>query len=415
MTDVTDFDLIDKDAVLKYAVNCNKINIAEAQMQIEKMKNEKYLEMHNHRIWQGANGNWNTYLDDETSPRGYVLKVRKTQEDIEKLVIKFYKDKEEEPYLEAVFMEWNKERLAYGEISNQSYVKYLNDFKRYFPKDCILCQKKMRLITETDLETFIKKTIKEFHMTAKVYANMRTVLRGVFKYAKKKKYTDISITTFFGDLDLSKKAFQKKVVDKEKEVFRESEKRLVTAYLQNRGTIRDLGLLLAFQTGVRVGELSTLKFEDISDNGRTLHVQRTEVSYKDVEKNVRVCEAREFPKTEAGDRYIILPEVALETIKAIRNLNPNGEYMFMEMGKRIRANAFNRRLSRVCDDLRIPHRTMHKIRKTYSTTLYDNGVDESLITVQMGHKDSTTTRKYYYFSNRDSDTKFNQINKALSC
>lgn len=410
-----DLTLIDANEVLKYAVECNKIDLADMQMQIERMKNQKYLEMHNHRIWQGANGKWNTYLDDENSPRGYVLKVRTTQEDIEKLVIKFYKDKEEEPYLESVFMEWNKERLAYGEISNQSYVKYLNDFKKYFTKDCILCQKKMRLITEADLEIFVKSTIKNFSMTAKTYANMRTVLRGVFTYAKKKKYTDISITTFFGDLNLSRKAFQKKIVVKKKEVFSESEKRLVTSYLRNRATIRDLGLLLVFQTGVRVGELSALKFEDLGNNGRTLHIQRTEINYKDVEANKRVCEAREYPKTEAGDRYLIIPEMTLEIIEAIRALNPHGEYMFMESGKRIRANAFNRRLDRVCDDLRIPRRSMHKIRKTYSTTLLDNDVDDSIVAEQMGHKDIATTRKNYYFCNKDSSAKYEQISKALSC
>lgn len=410
-----DLTLIDANEVLKYAVECNKIDLADMQAKIERMKNQKYLELHNHRIWQGANGKWNTYLDDESSPRGYVLKVRTTQEDIEKLVIKFYKDKEEEPYLESVFMEWNKERLTYGEISNQSYVKYLNDFKKYFTKDCILCQKKMRLITETDLEIFVKSTIKNFSMTAKTYANMRTVLRGVFTYAKKKKYTDISITTFFGDLNLSRKAFRKKVVVKEKEVFSESEKRLVTSYLRNRATIRDLGLLLVFQTGVRVGELSALKFEDLGNNGRTLHIQRTEINYKDVEANKRVCEAREYPKTEAGDRYLIIPEMTLEIIEAIRALNPHGEYMFMESGKRIRANAFNRRLDRVCDDLKIPRRSMHKIRKTYSTTLLDNDVDDSIVAEQMGHKDIATTRKSYYFCNKDSSAKYEQISKALSC
>lgn len=410
-----DLNLVDANEVLKFMVECNKMDLADVQMQIEKMKNQKYLEMHNHRIWQGTNGKWNTYLDDENSPRGYVLKVRTTQEDIEKLVIKFYKDKEEEPYLESVFMEWNKERLAYGEISNQSYVKYLNDFKKYFTKDCVIFQKKMRLITENDLEAFIKTTIKKFNMTAKTYANMRTILRGVFKYAKKRNYTQISITTFLGDLELSKRGFQKKIVEKEKEVFSESEVQLVTFYLRNKATIRDLGLLLAFQTGLRVGELSALKFEDLGNNGRTLHIQRTEVTYKDMEKNERICEVREFPKTEAGDRYLIITEMALETIEAIRALNPHGEYMFMESGKRIRANAFNRRLDRVCDDVRIPRRSMHKIRKTYGTTLLDNGVDDSLVAEQMGHKDIATTRKYYYFCNKDSSAKYEQISKALSC
>jgi integrase len=57
---------------------------------------------------------------------------------------------------------------------------------------------------------------------------------------------------------------------------------------------------------------------------------------------------------------------------------------------------------------------MHKLRKTYGTTLIDNGVDESLIMTQMGHKDISTTRKYYYYANKDSDTNRKQIRNAIN-
>lgn len=38
---------------------------------------------------------------------------------------------------------------------------------------------------------------------------------------------------------------------------------------------------------------------------------------------------------------------------------------------------------------------MHKIRKTYGTTLIDNNVDDALVAEMMGHKDISTTKKYY--------------------
>ena len=58
---------------------------------------------------------------------------------------------------------------------------------------------------------------------------------------------------------------------------------------------------------------------------------------------------------------------------------------------------------------------MHKIRKTYGTTLIDADVNESTVAEQMGHKDITTTKRYYYRSNKSDDTKFKQISRALSC
>ena len=40
-------------------------------------------------------------------------------------------------------------------------------------------------------------------------------------------------------------------------------------------------------------------------------------------------EVRESPKTEAGNRDIILSSDAQKTLKEIRKMNPFGEYMFM--------------------------------------------------------------------------------------
>ena len=108
---------------------------------------------------------------------------------------------------------------------------------------------------------------------------------------------------------------------------------------------------------------------------------------------------KDFTKTEAGSRDIILPPTAEWTIRKILELNPRGEYLFMNNGKRIRENTFNKRLSTVCDNLKIPHRSTHKVRKTYGTTLLDNNVDDSFVAEQMGHTDVTTTRKLYYYSN----------------
>lgn len=141
----------------------------------------------------------------------------------------------------------------------------------------------------------------------------------------------------------------------------------------------------------------------------------TEITYKDPETNERICEVRDFPKTEAGDRYLIIPDSAIAILDDILTQSASGEYLFSEHGKRIRSNAFNRRLTRVCDDLHIKHRSMHKIRKTYGTTLLDADVDESIVAEQMGHSDIATTKRFYYRSNKNDNTKFEQISKALSC
>lgn len=229
-------EFISNDELLEFAFKNDTIDLVGIRNEYENMKREQYLEKHNHNVWQSKDGKWKTYLDDESNPRGYVLKVRTTEKAIKDLIIKYYKDKELDPYIDQVFNEWNNQRLFFKEISKQSYNRYSNDFKRFFPKDCLLRQKKFRLITENDIETFIKTTIRDKELTPKVYSGLRTIIRGIFKYGKSQHFTDISITTFFGDLELSRRAFTRKVVDKESEVFNENEITIVKSYLQKRGT-----------------------------------------------------------------------------------------------------------------------------------------------------------------------------------
>ena len=88
--------------------------------------------------------------------------------------------------------------------------------------------------------------------------------------------------------------------------------------------------------------------------------------------------------------------------------------MFMDKLGRIRAKRFNTWLHRACKKVGIPERSTHKIRKTYASVLLSSGVDEKLITSQMGHTDIAVTRDIYYY-NRDSKAKNKlAISKAIN-
>lgn len=401
-------NLISDSELLQFALDNGIIDRTTIENQIEMMQREKYLEMHDQDIWQAQDGRWKTYLK---SKEGRRLVTSTTQQGLQDKIVSHYKEKVESPTLEKVFYEWHNGRLEYNEISKGTYDKYVNDYKRFFGNSRIK-DHKIKTISEDELDLFIRATIAEQELTQKAYANFRTIVRGIFKYAKRKKYTDLSISTFFQDLDLSKRMFKRNKVDAKTQVFQESEIPILLDWLNKHPRVSNYGIILALQTGVRTGELAALKYSDIE--GDMLHVQRQEVKYKSDEKGKLVHEIVDNCKTDAGDRYIYLTDSALMTIQKIRFMNPFNEYMMVENGKRINTNVFNGRLKLACEKVGIPVRTMHKLRKTYGTTLIDNGVDESLIMEQMGHKDISTTRKYYYYANKDSESKRKQIENAIN-
>lgn len=146
-------------------------------------------------------------------------------------------------------------------------------------------------------------------------------------------------------MDSSAYTFQKTVKEENQEIFDEDEYPRVLNYLWDHPDMRNLGLILMFVSGVRVGELAALKWEDITETH--IKIRRTERRYEgDDGKYVFVI--KETPKTQAGIRTIALPESACTIFKRLRMLNPKGEYIFMEKGARLKTFSFRNRLRDVC-------------------------------------------------------------------
>lgn len=395
--------------ILQFIIKNGMLDLHDVQDSMEAMKREELLKKHQYKIWQGKDGKWYTYLPDESKKDGRRLIKRIDKTSLEDIVVEYCR-KEEKVFLKDIFEEWVSQKLEYGEIQKQTYDRYKTDFQRFFANSEI-SKVDIRKITEDDLELFVRDTIKNLNLTNKSYSGLRLLLIGIFKYAKKRKYTEISITQFLGDLELAKKCFAKRIKKDEESVFTDTEVEKIYKYISDNKSLINFGILLAFQTGVRVGELCTLKFSDIQ--GNKLSISRTEVRYRDSKGNY-IYEVRESPKTEAGNRDIILNSQAQKTLKQIRRMNPFGEYMFVRNGIRIKEKAFSVKIVKICQYVGIKERSMHKVRKTYATKLINGGVDESLIIKQMGHTSIDCTKNYYYFNNKSDEEAVRQIEAAIS-
>lgn len=405
---------------------------AELERKIEMQRDRAYLNKFS--IWQGKNGRWYTYIYNEGKR---TLIARRSKEILEQFLISFCKNSPEDKPVQGrppriadrlnfayVFQEWIEWKLNYDGLSKRSYDRYYSDYLRFFKKENPICNIPFQEITESDLELFIRESIIKNKLTAKAWGKLRLVLTGTFKYGKKHGYTDVSITNFLGDnLDLSSRIFTKQIVKDEEEVFTEEEKQLLTNYIKDHLSLKGLGILLIFQSGLRSGELSALTFTDITEGKNFfLRVNKTEIFYNDDTfykngKKHRVYEIREFPKSEAGVRTVLLPQTEemkfiIEKLKELSQPNSDN-FIFFERNKRIHAHAFSRKLNELCEKVGIPPRPSHKARKTYSTQLINRGVDKNIIKKQMGHIDFSTTDKFYFFNNKKKEALQEEINHAF--
>ena len=361
--------------------------------------------MHPYKIWQGKDGEWYTSFYDEAGNRK--LKHRKTLQALEDVIIDYMKDKVEYPTIESVFLEWIKLRLERGEISNATYSRYLRDFKRYFGK---IKAHKIQSFTELEIEDFMKRQIQELELTRKAFSNMRTLIYGIFRYAKKKGLVKFSIKEAVSDIEFSKNEFKKIHHEDNEQVFMVGEEGKMVDYLRENEDLLNMGLLLLFKTGLRIGELVALNKEDIC--GNIIHITKTETIYQD-ENGVTHYDIKNVPKTEAGIRDVIVPDNCVWILDKIRKLCPFGQYVFMQDGERIRSYVFRTRLYSNCKKLQIVVKSPHKVRKTYGSKLYDaDTITESFMIEQMGHTDITCLKKHYYYNRMSNNEKKDMLNQA---
>lgn len=386
-----------------YLVSSGMIDRTTLERDIKMQKRQKYLDQHKYSIWQGKDGKWHTCLPCEGGRR----KIKRNEKSaLEEAIADFYESQEYNPTFENLFEEWVEQKLRYKEICKGTFDRYKEDYKRFL-KGTDFAQTKVGKITEDDIENIIRETIIGLDLKRKSFSNYRTLIIGVFKYAKRKKLTKISISAFFSDLDLSKKMFKREVRIDENQVFTAEEVKLLIAKLKEKGDVISLGIAFDFYTGLRSGELAALRYSDLVDD--KIHIQRQQVRYKD-ENGKYVYEIVDYTKTEQGDRYVYITKPAAALLREIHMKAPFDDNLFPNLRKL----NFDNRLRRTCKEIGINPRSMHKIRKTYGTFLIDSGVEDSLIMSQMGHKDIQTTRSYYYFANKDNDYKKQQIEQAIS-
>ena len=353
------------------------------------LKRKELLELHNHKIWFSKDGYWKTYIDDKE--KGRVLKSCKKLENLENMIlislIYVY-----DPTVEDMFVSYINKKIKRREIEKSTEVRYKNVFKKYCGS---IRDLKVRHVDEETVEDYLIDIIVNKEISRKAYNNLCIVLRGIFRTARKNKLIEFSISNLIEDLEVSGKMF-KKVQKKNSElVFTKKEKEAVIRECMSNLDARNLAILLMFKTGMRIGEVVSLKSEAITDFG--IFVTGTEVSYH-MDGKVTYYIRADMPKTEAGIRHVVLKAGDEWILNKMKELGSNSEYIFSENGQRVNSQKVRDRLRSIEKKIGIaPLKYPNKILKTYASELLNSGVPEAVIKSQIGHTLIQTTKNFYYY------------------
>lgn len=391
------------DENLKYAIENGIIDLSHVQEIVEMQKRSDILQNHQQKIWKGKDGNWRTYLNDDEGNRKLIK--RKNKKELEDKLVDFYREKLENPKISEVFQEWNDRKLELKKISVPTNERNKQIFNRFYDE---FGKEKIKNVEPEEFEDFLETQIARFDLTEKAFSNLKSITRGFLKRAKKRKLIDWSPENMLEDMDVTDNDFKKTIKEDNQEVFDENDFSKMLEAMEDNMDLKNAGIMLMFLTGIRVGELVTLKSSDFE--GDTFKVRRTETRVKRKNEKGYDYLVKEYPKTKAGIRTAIIPSNYHWLAMKLKYRAPFQEYVFMDGNNRMTTNVFRRRLERLCKENNIVKKSPHKVRRTYASILLDNNIDNKLITELMGHTDIQCTENYYHKNRKTLQKKSDILN-----
>ena len=392
--------------ILKYLADNNIVDMEAVKAKIEMKNRQELLEQHPYAISQGKDGKWRTYLPDKA--KGRIQIKRTSRKAVEDSVIDYWNAELNSPTIEEVFTHWNDHRFERGSISSGTHLRNIQVFNRHY-KD--FGQQKIKDTTAEEFEDFLENQLALYQLTAKAFSLLKGITKGLINRAKRDHLISYNADSVLQELQISKSDFKRVHKEPEEEVFTEDELPIILNYLAKHLDVWNVGILLMFLTGIRVGELVALKHSDI--NGNIIRVQRTEVKHL-VRKGKYEYVIKESPKTDAGNRLLIIPEGYSWMTQVLNSLNPTDDFIFVNAyrGKRNRltTNSIRSRIIRVCGKLNLVPKSPHKARKTYLSILLDNNMDRKLVEALAGHVDISCTEANYHRDRRNTARKTALIN-----
>ena len=186
-----------------------------------------------------------------------------------------------------------------------------------------------------------------------------------------------------------------KITEKPVVCFTAAEQKKIEQAVRDDKRDKMLGILICLYTGLRLGELMALEWDDIDLQKRALRVTKSCHDGKDA--NGHICRITGTPKTTHSSRVIPLPKQLIPILRDMKKRS-NSSLVITDNGKIPSVRAYQRSFELLLIKIGIPRHGFHSLRHTFATRAIECGMDVKSLSEILGHKNSTVTLNRYVHS-----------------
>ena len=305
---------------------------------------------------------------------------------------------------------YSKERVFFGDFFENWFFNYKkleikpNSFARYESlwrlkiKDYPICGMRLKDLKTIHFQNHINFLLSEQLISIDNAKRLLNLLSSCLNWAIEH---EILFRNYCKGVKLPKQIKVKKNIS-----FSYEEQMKFIEHLDLENTI-DLLILTTFYSGLRLGEITALTWEDFQDNYLNINKQYQN-EYKINNDGTKTRQLKLVTtKTESSIRLLPIPKNIVEILKkhkerqdkliqSLKKIYKNNNLIFADnIGNPIEHKRPNRRVKPICKEAGIPEKTFHGVRHSYASRLYEMSVNVKSAQSLLGHSNYQTTMNIY--------------------
>ena len=189
-------------------------------------------------------------------------------------------------------------------------------------------------------------------------------------------------------------------------VFSKGEKRKIEEYCTKYNDLKEIGILICMNTGLRIGEICALKWKDINLEKRIIYVQATLERIYD-EKLNKTKVIIDKPKTKNSVRQIPISNKLYNILKPLKKKYEDDDFFLTGESERyVEPRSYQYIYKKILKKCKIHPHKFHCLRHSFASECINVGMDIKTLSEILGHANVNITLNIYVHSSYQTKKKY---------